>query len=377
MQTTAIIGMGNMGSQYARLISEGKIEGMTLAAVTRIRPERYEKLKDILPKDLPIYQSGEELFESYDRKDIFFDTLIIVTPHYSHEKFAVMAFERGMNVLTDKPAGVYSRQARNMMDAYLAAKEKNPSLLYGYVFHQRTFPLYQQIHDIVKSGKYGNVKRFSWVVTDWYRPNAYYDIVDWRGTWKMDGGGTLLNQCPHNLDLMQWIMGMPSEVMGFCSNGKYHPIEVEDDVTVYLKWENGATGTFIASTGEAAGVNHLEIALDDALILCDKGKLTISVLDKPESEYRAEKENVFIKPQLTTTELPVEAAVEPYAIVLNAFANGNPIADGDEGIKSLYISNAVYLSSWENRMVTIPTPGSEYEKEFEASFENWLKKCVK
>lgn len=374
MAKVAIIGMGNMGSKYAVMIAQNKVPGMGLIAATRIRPERYEKIKDILPDDLRVYQSGEELFEAYDRHEIEIDSVIIVTPHYSHEELAVKAFERGINVLCDKPAGVYTRQARNMMEAYLKAKSQKPELLYGFIFHQRVFPVYRKMREIVRSGVYGNIKRVNWIVTDWYRTNAYYESGSWRATWAMDGGGTLLNQCPHNIDLLQWICGMPSMVQGFCHEGRYHPIEVEDDVTAYFEWENGATGVFTASTGEAAGVNRLEISLDNALLVCEKGKLCAYELDKPESEYRNGHGDLFAKPVCERKEIPVENAQEPYIELLKAFNAGELIADGSEAINSLYITNAIYMSSWEKRAVRLPEPGTEEELEFEKRFESLLDK---
>lgn len=374
MAKVAIIGMGNMGSKYAVMISEGKVDGMSLVAATRINPDRYEEIKDILPTDIKLYQSGDLLFEGYDAGEIDIDTVIIVTPHYSHETIAIKAFERGLNVLCDKPAGVYSRQARNMMDAYNEARKKNDKLLYGYIFHQRTFPVYQKMREIVMSGKYGKIKRVNWVVSDWYRSNAYYTSNAWRSTWASDGGGTILNQCPHNIDLLQWICGMPDKIQAFCYEGKYHDIEVEDDVTAFFEWDNGVTGVFIASTGEAAGVNRFEISLDDALLVCEKGKLKVLELDKPESEYKNNTGDLFAKPVCNWVDIPTEPAVEPYVVLLKAFNEGKLIADANEAINSMYITNAIYLSSWEGRKITLPKSGSAQELEFEKEFEGWLSK---
>lgn len=370
----AIIGMGNMGSKYARLILEGRVSNMEITAVTRIRPERMEFLKDVFPENLKIYPSAEELYAGYDRKEFEADAVLVVTPHYSHEEQVVDAFQRGLHVLCDKPAGVYTRQARNMMEAYLRAKEEKKDLQYGYVFHQRTFPVYRKMHELVQNGTYGGIKRVNWVITDWYRSNAYYESGAWRATWGSDGGGTLLNQCPHNLDLLQWICGMPKRVCGFCHEGKYHPIEVEDDVTAYMEWENGATGVLVASTGEAAGVNRLEISLDDALLVCEKGKLRVCELDKPEAEYRNGKGDLFAKPNTTWKEIECPVQEGAYETLLSEFAAGNMIAAGGEAIKSLYLSNAIYLSSWEHQTVEIPTEGSDEELKFEKQFEAWLAK---
>lgn len=373
---TAVIGMGNMGSKYAVMIAEGRIEGMTLSAVTRIRPERYEEIKDILPEDIKIYQSGDLLFKAIDEGKIIIDAVIIVTPHYSHEELAIKAFERGISVLCDKPAGVYSRQARNMQEAFDKAKKENQELRYGFIFHQRTYPVYEKLRELVTSGRYGKIKRVNWVVTDWYRSNAYYASGSWRATWKGDGGGTILNQCPHNLDLMCWICGMPISVQAFCHNGKYHPIEVEDDVTAYIEWENGATGVFIASTGEAAGVNRFEISMDEALIICENGAIRIHELDKPELEYRNSTGDLFAKPAYHIIDIAAEPAKEAYEKMLTAFAKKSLIAEGEAGLYNLYLTNAIYLSSWEGQRVFIPKPGTQEERDFEGRFERQLEDLI-
>lgn len=255
---------------------------------------------------------------------------------------------------------------------------------FAMVFNQRTLPVYRQIRDIVKSGKYGALKRVSWVVTDWYRPEKYYRSSAWHSTWEGEGGGVLLNQCPHNLDLLQWILGMPVRLQGFCREGRYHDIEVEDDVTLYMEWENGASGTFISSTGEAPGINRLEISLEEAMIVCDRGVLKIGELypelGMKEEEYRKTSDNYYRKIRGTWKEAALsEEADNPYRIVLQSYADaclgrGSNVANGTEGRKSLLLSNAAYLSSWEGRMVEIPVPGSSAEKEFERSFESWLEK---
>lgn len=371
---TAVLGMGNMGSQYAVMIAEGKIKGMELAAVTRIRPERMESLKKQLPKELPIYESAQKLYEAVDNGELSLDAVIVVTPHDSHERLVCEAFSRELHVLCDKPAGVYSAQARRMEEMYEKAAEEKPDLRFGFIFHQRTFPMYQYLQEMVKSGVYGKLRRVNWVITDWYRPDAYYSIVPWRGTWSLDGGGVLLNQCPHNLDLLQWIAGMPGQVQGFCHEGKYHAIEVEDDVTAYFEWENGATGVMIASTGEAPGVNRLEISCENALIVCENGKLHICELNKPEIEYRAETENIFARPKGIWTENPFSEPENPYELVLNDFVQGRMTVQRKEARNSLILSNAIYLSSWECAKIKIPKQETEEEREFEQRFEIQLRK---
>ncbi|MCF0187282.1 MAG: Gfo/Idh/MocA family oxidoreductase [Bacteroidaceae bacterium] len=224
---------------------------------------------------------------------------------------------------------------------------------------------------------YGNLKRINWVVTDWYRSNAYYAASSWRGTWAKDGGGTLLNQCPHNLDMICWLFGCPRHVVATCHEGKYHPIEVEDDVTAYMQWANGATGVFVASTGEACGVNRLEIAMDNALIVSEDGRIVVKELDRPEIEYRLEEGDGFTRPTTTTKEFKCEAPEGAYEKILTNFANDTDlIAKGEEAINSLYLANAIYLSSWLNSRVDIPVNKAE-EKVFEDAFEKVLKRKVR
>ena len=370
----AIIGMGNMGSKYAAMIGSGKIPNMTLVATTRVKSHILDKIKDSLPENLEIVDSDVELFRKYDEGELDFDTVIIVTPHYSHEETAINAFVRGLNVLCDKPAGVYSRQARKMMEAYKEATAKTPQLKYGFMLHQRTYPVYIKLKELINNKDYGKVKRVNWIVTDWYRSNAYYKSSPWRATWSKDGGGTILNQCPHNLDMIQWLFGNPDYVVAFCNEGKYHPIEVEDEATVYMQWENGITGVFVASTGEAAGVNRLEISMDNAMIICEDGRIVVRELDKPEIEYRNEASDCFSRPVTTINEIVCEANDGAYEKMLANFAcDESLIADGAEGIKSMYLSNAIYLSSWtNNKRIKIPRNRAE-EEVFEKAFEKMLK----
>ena len=374
---TAVIGMGNMGSQYAQMIAEGRIPGMELAAVTRVRKERWENMKDIMPPDLKLYESARALYEAYDKGEAVMDAVIIATPHYVHCEETVQAFDRGIHVLCDKPAGVYSRQARSMSEACRRARREYPDLLYGFIFNQRTLPVYQKLREIVRSGRYGGLKRVNWVVTDWYRPNAYYTSNAWRGTWGADGGGVLLNQCPHNLDLLQWICGMPARVRGFCHEGKYHPIEVEDEVTAYMEWDNGATGIFIASTGEAPGINRLELSMDNALVVCENGGIRICALERPESEFRLEAQDIYAQPAGMWSDVSCVSEKRAHEKVLEEFARGNMIAPGEEAVNSLLLSNAIYLSSWEKSMTDIPEPESEEVKAFEQRFEKWLKRKIR
>lgn len=383
MIKTAVIGIGNMGSQYASLLQDGKIEGLELSALTRVKKQFEELLSPSLEKGLPLFASADELFAAVEEGRLKIDAVIIATPHYSHEEIAVRAFELGLHVLCEKPAGVYSRQARNMATAADASGKA-----FSMVFHFRTMELYQRLKELVAGGKYGRLKKMRWLISDWYRSEGYFKASSWHSSWKTDGGGVILNQCPHNLDLLQWICGMPARLQAFCHEGKYHDIEVEDDVTVYMEWADGATGTFVSSTGEAPGVNRLELFMDEALIICENGKLLIGELEgelgMKEAEYRKSSKDFFKPIRGTWKEEDFLEAGDPYQKLLQSFADqcqnpgvGVALADGREGRKNLLLSNAIYLSSWKKKMLELPAAGSKEELKFEKSFEKALKKHIK
>lgn len=353
-----IIGMGNMGCQYAEMIAHGLVPGMELAAVTRIRKERMDWARKTLPGSTAVYQTAEELFACGGM-----NAVLIATPHYAHQEQAVEAMKRGLHVLCEKPAGVYARQAREMSEA-----AQRCGIVYSLMFQQRTNPFFQKIRELVNSGRYGRLKRVNWIVTDWYRPDYYYKVSSWHAAWATDGGGVLLNQCPHNLDILQWICGMPVRIQAFCHEGKYHPIEVEDEVTAYMEFPDGATGTFITSTGEAPGTNRLEITLEDGRILYEKGKLEVCELGVHEPEYRRTARELFTPPPCHVDGVEPEGENLQYVGILRNFADavlcGTPLlVKGSEGINSLQISNAMYLSSWQKRMVELPVDEAEFEKE--------------
>ncbi len=376
MQKTAVIGVGNMGSKYASLIWDKKIDGLELAALTRLRSPYREMFQGAIDSGIPVFESADDIFAAIDGGNLKLDAIVIATPHYAHEDIAVNAFKRNINVLTDKPLGVYSKQGRIMDKAATVHGQ-----IFSVVFNQRTSPIYIELKKIIDSGKYGAIKRFNWIVTDWYRPEKYYSSSSWHATWLTDGGGVLLNQAPHNLDLIQWIFGMPVKVQGFCKEGHFHNIEVEDDVTAYFEWANGATGTFITSTGEAPGTNRMEISLEEATIICENNKIrigeTFPEMQLKEPEYRNTSDDYFRKIHGTWSELSFDDEPEPYRKVLQGFSDacndkGCSIAEGRDGRKSLILSNAIYLSSWKKMMVDIPELDSDRELIFEEDFEHAL-----
>ncbi len=344
-----IIGVGNMGSNHCVNILEGKAPEVELRAVADIRETRRTWAKENLPDTVTIFEDGDELIKSG-----LCDAVLIVTPHYDHPGLVIKALEHGLHALCEKPAGVYTKQVREMNRA--AAKSDR---IFAIMFNQRTNHLYRKMHELVQGGTLGAIKRVNWIITDWYRTQAYYNSGDWRATWSGEGGGVLLNQCPHNLDLLQWICGMPSTVMAKCHNGKWHEIEVEDDVTAYLEYPNGATGVFVTSTADAPGTNRFEITLEKGKLVCEDDGLTLYMLDTNEREHCHTAAEGFKKPEGRYVELETDGANPQHMGVLNAFAarilHGTPlVAEGAEGINGLTLSNAMHLSSWLGKAVQIP-----------------------
>ncbi len=344
-----IIGVGNMGTCHIETILEGKTTEIAITAVADRRESRREWARSALGKDVVIFEEGEELIKSG-----LCDSVLIVVPHYQHPELSIMALQHGLNVLCEKPAGVYTKQVREMNDVAKASDK-----VFAIMFNQRTNPAFQKLHELVQGGTLGQLKRVSWIVTDWYRTQAYYDSGSWRATWKGEGGGVLLNQCPHNLDLLQWICGLPCKVQAFCHEGKWHDIEVEDDVTAYLEFPNGATGTFITSTGDAPGTNRLEITMEYGKLVYENDVVTLHRLEQSEREFCKTAKGGFDKPKCEVTTVDTTGEYPQHAGVMNAFAgrilHGTAlIAEGVEGIRGLTLSNAMHLSSWLGHPVTLP-----------------------
>ena len=343
-----IIGVGNMGSQHAKRIVAGEIEGMTLAAIADTNPARLEWAKENCP--------GAELFsdaiEMMDSGKV--DAVIVATPHYDHPVLVTEALKRDIHALCEKPAGVYTKAVREVNE--LASRSK---ATYAIMFNQRTNCVYRKMKEIVESGTMGRIRRTNWLITNWYRSQSYYDSGAWRATWAGEGGGVLLNQCPHNLDLWQWICGMPCKVTAFTHNGKWHDIEVEDDVTAYVEYENGATGAFITTTGDYPGTNRLEISMDGGKLVCDGSKLIMYKSKQFIDDFSAEWKGGFGEPGMEEIEVETDGENPQHAGVLRKFAahilRGEPlVAPGIEGINGLTLSNAMHLSSWTGETVTLP-----------------------
>ena len=344
-----IIGAGNMGSGHIRNILAGKCPEIEVVAVADRRESRREAAHEQLP-EAKIFNEGSELIASGVA-----EAVLIATPHYQHPVLAIDAFKHGLHVMCEKPAGVYTLQVREM----IAEADKHPELTFGMMFNQRTNCVYRKIKEMIDAGELGELKRMSWLITDWYRTQSYYDSGAWRATWTGEGGGVLLNQCPHQLDLLQWLCGLPVKVHAFTHEGKWHDIEVEDDVTAYLEFANGMTGVFVTTTGDAPGTNRLEISGTKGKLVCEHDTITFDKLGADEREWCKTCKEGFQKPPVERVEVETDGQNIQHPAVLNAFAahilRGEPlVADGREGIKGLTLSNAMHLSSWLEKVVDVP-----------------------
>ncbi|MBR3588502.1 MAG: Gfo/Idh/MocA family oxidoreductase [Clostridia bacterium] len=354
-----IVGIGNMGTSHLRNFKAGKMPEVEITAVCDIKAERLEWAEKEFP-EIARFDAYEKMLESG-----LCDAVLIAVPHYDHPPMAIKALENGFHVMTEKPAGVYTKQVREMNE--VAAKcDKTFAIMYN----QRTNPMYRKAREIVKSGEYGELKRVNWIITDWFRTQAYYNSGGWRATWSGEGGGVLLNQCPHNLDLWQWICGMPVKVKAVCRVGQWHDIEVEDDVTIYTEYANGASGVFITTTGDCPGTNRLEITLDRAKLICEDNKLRMYVLENNSSDIIYKSEDGFAKTDGEWIEVELEGENNQHSGVMNAFAANilrgeELIAKGEEGINGLTISNAAFLSSWLDKTIELPIDEDLYYAELE------------
>ena len=356
-----IIGIGNQGSYYARSIGLGDWDdtGLTLAAVADRNPARLDWARQTLPESVVLFDDALTMLDSGT-----IDACVVAVPHYDHPKYVMACLERGIHVMCEKPAGVYTNQVREMN----ACAEKHPEVVFGMMFNQRTNCVYRKMRELVQSGKYGRVRRANWLITDWYRSQYYYDSGDWRATWAGEGGGVLLNQCPHQLDLFQWILGMPETVQATMRFGQWHDIEVEDDVTALMTWPDGHTGVFITSTGDPHGTNRFEVQMDGAQLVATGDKLTVYELEALEQDWMKTNKKPFGSVPGRSFEPETDGENPQHRGVLKKWAaailRGEPlVAGGAEGINGLTLSNAMHLSAFTGKPVTLPFDEDLYEAE--------------
>ncbi len=339
-----IVGVGGMGTVHARYLLTGKVRHAELTAVCDIDPNRLKPFAA-----LPTFAHSADLIRSG-----LLDAVLIATPHYDHTTIGIDALQQGLHVLTEKPISVHKADGERLLAAHTNCRQ-----VFGAMFNQRTDPYYQKIRQLVQSGELGAVQRIQWTITDWYRTEAYYATGGWRATWRGEGGGVLLNQATHNLDLFQWMFGMPTQVRAICRFGRYHDIEVEDDVTALLEYANGATATFITSTGETPGTNRLEVAADRGRLVYENNRLEFIRNAVPAGEFSRTSTESYAQPRRTRQEFTFPNHGGQHVAILQNFTDaildGAPLlAPAAEGIGAVELANAMLWSSLTGRVVDLP-----------------------
>lgn len=348
-----LIGLGNIGQHHAAYLQAGKVPRAELVAVSdavSAKLERYNHLKT--------FTDPEALITSG-----MVDAVVIATPHFQHTTLGIAALRQGLHVMVEKPISAHKADAERL----IAAHEANPKLIFAGMFQLRAEPRYQKIKKLIDNGDLGRIVRMSWIMTDWFRTEAYYASGGWRATWKGEGGGVLLNQCLHNLDAMQWLLGMPARVRAFCQLGRFHEIEVEDSVSAYLEYDNGATGMFVSSTGEAPGTNRFEIAGTRGKLVLEDDKLRFTRNEADMFEFNRTSKSGFAKPDVWRVEIPFENAANAHADLMRNFVqailDGEPlVAPGAEGIHSVELANVMLYSSLLGQTVELPMDSAAYER---------------
>ena len=348
-----IVGMGNMGKYHADYLIKGKVAHAELSAVCSTSPEKLSAYKD----PVAVFGNGEEMIRSGS-----IDAVLVATPHYQHTSLGICAIENGIHLMVEKPISAHKADAERLIEV----SAQHPDIVFGGMFQLRTEPRYLKLKKLIADGDLGDIVRINWIITDWFRTEAYYASGGWRATWKGEGGGVLLNQCLHQLDALQWLVGMPSKVRSFAQCGRFHDIEVEDNVTAYLEYPNGATGVFVSSTGEAPGSNRFEIAGTRGRVILENDQIKFTRNESCMLEHSKNSPIGFSKPEVWEVEIPFGNAELPHAILMRNFVeairNKTPlIAPGVEGIHSVELANVLLYSSLVDQTINLPMDGAAFE----------------
>ena len=348
-----IVGMGNMGKYHADYLIKGKVAHAELSAVCSTSPEKLSAYKD----PVAVFGNGEEMIRSGS-----IDAVLVATPHYQHTSLGICAIENGIHLMVEKPISAHKADAERLIEV----SAQHPDIVFGGMFQLRTEPRYLKLKKLIADGDLGDIVRINWIITDWFRTEAYYASGGWRATWKGEGGGVLLNQCLHQLDALQWLVGMPSKVRSFAQCGRFHDIEVEDNVTAYLEYPNGATGVFVSSTGEAPGSNRFEIAGTRGRVILENDQIKFTRNESCMLEHSKNSPIGFSKPAVWEVDIPFGNAELPHAILMRNFVeairNKTPlIAPGVEGIHSVELANVLLYSSLVDQTINLPMDGAAFE----------------
>lgn len=346
-----LIGLGNIGKVHVRNFAAGKVRGGSLTAVCSRRTPTTE-----LPDGVHYFDDVDAMFDAGE-----VDAVIVATPHMSHRQIGEKVLRRGLHLMMEKPLTATKLDGERLLEI-----PRQDGQQFGVMLNLRTHPQMRRIKRLLDDGELGELQRAQWTITNWFRSEAYYASSNWRATWKGEGGGVLINQALHNLDLLQWFCGMPKSLQAFCRFGNDHDIEVEDQVMSVLEFPNGASGVFSTSTGEAPGVNRLEIAGTKGLILFEADALTVQRNEVDSREYSRNTDNAFGTPATKQEIFPAGEENPSHAEVLSNFADAvqgkaELLTDAREGLKSVELANAMVYSAWTNGPVELPLDSAAYE----------------
>ena len=351
-----IIGIGNMGSAHTSFVEKSSL--CQLNAVCDANTKAFDRICESARDRVAKYTDVDRFLAEAD-----VELVMIAVPHYDHPRLAIKAMNAGKHIIVEKPICVHKAAAEKL----IAEAAKHPELVKSAMFNQRMRGAHKKIKAMIDNGELGKITRINWIITDWFRTQHYYDSGDWRASWRGEGGGVLLNQCPHQLDLMQWFFGLPSKVRASVKLGKYHDIEVEDEVNAYLEYPDGKVGNFIASTGEMPGTNRLEITAERGRLVFENGKLEFLRNEIGTAEFCRTTKSSFDTAPCWKCEIPYKDSAIPehrqiIENVAGAIRNGTPLmAPVEEGIRGLELGNSILLSGLKEKTVEFPMDSAEYE----------------
>lgn len=358
---TGVVGLGVVGRSRSQTIAR-ETPGAALSAVC-----------DHDAKALAWAQSefGDETMRCSMFEEMLaeVDAVFIATPHSSHPSLAIQAFAAGKHVLIEKPAGISPGPVRAMN----AAAEK-AGAVFGIHFQHRYKGVNKLVHDLIHSGEIGSVRRINWIITTWFRSQHYFNTGGWRATWEGEGGGVLLNQAPHQLDLWQWFFGMPHRMRAFCYNGKYHDIETEDEATLFMEYKNGTTGVFITSTAENPGTDRLEIVAERGKVVVENGKVTYQRLKESVQHALGTTRSVAWGGPVWDVQMKVpESAGSPIADWIDAIQKGETsprVTPGVSGLNECLLASGAIKSTWDDNWVDLEHfDDAEYERQLQERIE--------
>ena len=352
-----VVGIGGMGASHASKLFKSEINDAVLTAVCDADVSHKYKFENI-----PFYLN----IKNFLKQDII-DAVIIATPHKSHVEIAKLALQNNINVIVEKPLAITSKKCREFIKF-----SENYESKFTVMLNQRTNPVYLKIKDLIQTGSLGSIHRYQWTITDWFRTNYYYKTSKWRAKWESEGGGVLINQSIHQLDLCQWLFGMPDSVYTDLGLGRFHTIEVEDEVTSIFKYSNGLKGVFITTTGEAPGVNRLEIASEKGLITIQDNEIVWDKVDSS-TDFINNSKTLFDMPKKERINFNfksnLDQHIEHQRLIQNFtnFLLGKEklLVNGKDGLNSVELINAMVLSGLDEEKICLPLNENRYEKKLE------------